>query len=64
MRFKLIDAAKEDFPVKRLCKVLDVSQSGYFTWRSRPASCRQREDLVLLAHIRSAFALSRGAALA
>ena len=60
MRFKLIDAAKEDFPVKRLCKVLDVSQSGYFTWRSRPASCRQREDLVLLAHIRSAFALSRG----
>ena len=58
MRFKLIDAAKEDFPVTRLCQVLGVSQSGYFAWRSRPASCRQREDLVLLAHIRSAFARS------
>jgi putative transposase len=58
MRFKLIDAAKEDFPVQRLCQVLDVSPSGYFAWRSRSASPRQRQDLVLLAHIRSAFALS------
>lgn len=60
MRFRLIDAAKEDFPVQRLCKVLDVSPSGYFSWRHRPASPRQREDLVLLAHIRASFALSRG----
>ena len=58
MRFQLIDVAKEEFPVQRLCKVLGVSQSGYFAWRRRPASSRQREDLVLLAHIRSAFALS------
>jgi putative transposase len=60
MRFQLIDAAKEDFPVTRRCQVLDVSPSGYFAWRSRPASGRQREDLVLLAHIRSAFARSNG----
>jgi putative transposase len=60
MRFKLVDAAKKDFPVQRLCKVLEVSPSGYFAWKSRPASLRQREDLVLLAHVRSAFALSNG----
>ena len=60
MRFKLIDAAKEEFPVRRLCKVLGVSQSGYFAWRRRPACRRQREDLVLLAHVRSAFRLSNG----
>ena len=58
MKFRFIDAAKEEFPVTRLCQVLEVSQSGYFAWRSRPASPRQREDLVLLAHIRSAFILS------
>jgi putative transposase len=58
MRFQLIDVGSEEFPVQRLCKVLGVSQSGYFAWRRRPASSRQREDLVLLAHIRSAFALS------
>jgi putative transposase len=60
MRFRFIDAAKESFPVTRLCQVLGVSQSGSFAWRSRPTSCRQREDLVLLAHIRSAFARSNG----
>ena len=58
MRFQLIDAAKKEFPVQRLCKVLGVSQSGYFAWRGRPACQRQRDDLVLLAHVRSAFALS------
>jgi putative transposase len=60
MKFRFIDVAKESFPVTRLCQVLGVSQSGYFAWRSRPASPRQREDLVLLAHIRSAFARSKG----
>jgi putative transposase len=60
MKFQFIDAAKAEFPVQRLCQILAVSPSGYFAWRSRPASCRQRVDLVLLAHIRSAFARSNG----
>ena len=42
----------------RLCRVLGVSQSGYFAWKNRPASDRQRQDMVLLAHIRASFALS------
>ena len=50
MRFALIDGAKAEFPVHRLCRVLGVSQSGYFAWRSRPACRRQRDDMVLLAH--------------
>ena len=60
MRFALVDQAKKDFPVHRLCQVLGVSQSGYFAWKDRPASRRQRDDLVMLAHVRSAFALSNG----
>ena len=60
MKFKLIDKAKNEFPVHRLCGVLGVSQSGYFAWKDRPASRRQRDDMVLLAHVRSAFALSNG----
>jgi putative transposase len=58
MRFALIDGAKAQFPVHRLCRVLGVSQSGYFAWRGRLACRRQRDDMVLLAHVRSAFALS------
>ena len=58
MRFRLIDQAKKEFPVHRLCDVLDVSESGYFAWKGRPASRRQSEDLVLLAHIRAQFSTS------
>jgi len=58
MRFKLIDQAKKEFPVHRLCKVLGVSQSGYFAWRNRESSRRQLDDMVLLAHIRAQFATS------
>jgi len=58
MRFKLIDEAKKEFPVHRLCDVLGVSKSGYFAWKSRPASRRQGEDMVLLAHIRAQFSTS------
>lgn len=60
MRFRLIDVAKKEFPVQRLCKVLGVSPSGYFAWKERPACRRQRDDMVLLTHVRSAFALSNG----
>ncbi len=52
--------AKAQFPVYRLCRMLGVSQSGYFAWRGRLACRRQRDDMVLLAHVRSAFALSNG----
>src|SRR5271169_3523152 len=39
MRFALIDAAKAEFPVHRLCGVLGVSQSGYSPGRTgRPAA--------------------------
>lgn len=60
MRFRFIDVARKDFPVQRLCRVLGVSQSGYFAWKTCPACLRQRTDMVLLAHVRSAFSLSSG----
>jgi hypothetical protein len=61
MRFRLIDAAKKEFRVQRLCKVLGVSQSGYFAWKDRPACHRQNEDLVLLRTGPSSRILTRSA---
>ena len=58
MRFRLIDAAKKKFPVQRLCKILNVSQSDYFTRKNQPTYHQQHENIVLLTHIRSTFALS------
>ena len=43
-----------------MCEVLGVSQSGFFAWKARPTCRRQRQDMVYLAHIRAAFALSNG----
>ena len=60
MRFALIDAEKAVFPVRTMCRILDVSESGFFAWKGRPASQRQRDDMIYLAHIRTAFELSNG----
>jgi putative transposase len=59
MRFALIDAKKADIAVETACAVLNVSVSGYYAWKARKASCRQRRDLILLAHIRAQFSQSR-----
>jgi len=60
MSFAFIEAEKARFPISGMCRVLGVSQSGFFAWRDRPACQRQKHDLVCLAHIRTAFALSNG----
>ncbi len=60
MSFAFIEAEKASFSIHRMCKTLGVSQSGFFAWRDRPACQRQRQDMVYLAHIRTAFALSNG----
>ena len=60
MKFRLIAAEKAFIPVARACRLLGVSESGYYAWASRGASRRQREDMLLLARIREAFRLSHG----
>ncbi len=56
MRFHFIAKEKANFSICRMCKVLRVSESGYYAWVSRPASQRQRDDRVYLAHIRAEHA--------
>ena len=58
MSFALIDAKKADVAVETACAVLNVSVSGFYAWKNRPASKRQTDDMVLLAHIRAEFATS------
>ncbi len=46
------------FPVRTLCRVLDVSSSGYYAWCQRPPSRRQLDDAVLTERIRAIHAAS------
>jgi putative transposase len=43
-----------------MCRVLDVSESGYYAWRVRPPSARARRDGELLERILAIHGQSRG----
>ena len=48
------------YPVRRLCHVMSVHPSGYYAWRSEPASPRAKEDQRLLGLIKHAWLESGG----
>lgn len=48
------------YPVATMCTLLEVSPSGYYAWRTRPASERFRTDAVLKDRIRWIHLRSRG----
>jgi putative transposase len=50
--YRFIDAEKATYPVSMLCRVLNVSRSGYHAWKDRPPSKRARENAALTERIR------------
>jgi putative transposase len=58
--FKLIDAEKADYSISLLCRVLQVSRSGYYDWKDRPPSNRDRENAALTCRITEIHERSRG----
>jgi putative transposase len=48
------------YPIVVMCRVLDVSPSGYYAWAKRPACERAVMDAALTAEIRAAHAASKG----
>jgi putative transposase len=55
MRFQFIEDHRDEFLVKLMCKVLEVSTSGYYAWRGRPPSKREMANRALTAKIKKAF---------
>jgi transposase InsO family protein len=60
MRFAFIDVEKAFYPMRILCRVLRVSRSGYYAWRTRKPSARQLEDEQLRTRVVEAFKTGRG----
>lgn len=57
--YTLIEAEKTSFPVQFMCRMLGVSRSGYYDWKMRPPSARNRADGALTEKIREIHRRSR-----
>jgi transposase InsO family protein len=61
--YAFVDAQKTDFKITTLCRVCQVSTSGYYDWAGRVAagpSDAERDDDAVLERIRAAHKKSRG----
>ena len=58
VKFAFVHSWRHRWPVELLCRVMNVSERGYRSWRSRPISRRERTDMKVLAHIREQYRLS------
>ncbi len=59
MTFAFIAAKKAEHSIKIMCRVLEVSRSGYHAWARRPPSPRAVTDARLTDRIRELFKLRR-----
>ena len=51
---------RAEYSVSMMCRLLDVSSSGYYAWLSREPSARKRSDAMLTERIGEIHARSRG----
>jgi transposase InsO family protein len=53
MRYQLVHDHAGQYPVRQICRVLELSPSAYYAWRGRPESRRVRENRRLLVEIKA-----------
>lgn len=58
MKYAWIEQQHGIYPVCRMCRILQVSRSGFYAWRCRPTSARQAANDQLLIEIRRVHAQS------
>lgn len=60
MRYRCIDRRRDRYSVRMMCSLQRVSRSGYYAWRVRPESERDKTDRDLTRTIRRIHAQSKG----
>lgn len=59
MIYKFMADHESEFRIQRMCQILGVGRSGYYAWRSRPASQRTQADETLWVKIQQEHRISR-----
>src|SRR4051794_25233971 len=59
-KYSFIDAEKAHYPVVKMCAWLQVSTSGFYAWRDRPASATARRRARLAVLVQAIFDASDG----
>ena len=59
MKYGRIEEMRQEHPVAAMCRILEVSESGYHVWRKRPPSTRARENDRLETEIKAAHQRTR-----
>ena len=60
VRYRFVWAEKAEFPVVLICRMLEVSTSGFYRWTKRTESTRARSDRAVTLDIKAAHRASRG----
>jgi len=59
VRYRFVREHSPQFPIAALCRVMQAASSGYYAWRRRAESPRQRANRALVTQIKAAHAQSR-----
>lgn len=59
MKYRFMEEHRESYKIKSMGEVLKVSRSGYYAWKTRQPSTRQKDNEELLRHIREVHTQSR-----
>jgi len=59
VKYKFIDDHRDEYPITLMCRILEVTRSGYYKWRKQPLSARKMADLLLVVHLKDTFEQSR-----
>lgn len=59
MRYQFIREHHKEFSIQRMCRILDVTRSGYYAWQPEQVSSREMENRVLVEQIHAEYRISR-----
>jgi putative transposase len=59
VKFAFVAAEKATYPVRVLCRTLEVSRAGFYAWRTRPPAPRTQQDQRLGVEIQAIHAETR-----